>query len=408
MTGDGWRGKRERENSTRAQRRECYAAPAFQWEVTTIPVYADPEDGVRIDGEALESWTAKLVEKVGTPPDIAADVGQILLSSDYRGIASHGTARLPQYIKLVEAKVMDPAARPVREAGKAALARFDAKNGWGHHAARVATDDAIARAAQVGAAISSVRNTNHYGIAGWYAMRAARRGMIGMSLTNTSPLVAPTRARVSLLGTNPIAVAAPAGRFGMLVLDMATSTVPRGRIEVAARRGEVLPVGWAIGPDGSAATTAEAALAGSLLPLGGEESNAGYKGYGLALAVELLCGILADAAFGPNIVGLFSTEDRSNLGQFFLAIDPAAIDIGGFERRLELLLGQLTSAPLVPGAPGPVLYPGQPEAEREAEQRRSGLVIDREHHESLLALADRHGIRLPEVRPILRTEGGRR
>src|SRR5712692_160923 len=100
-------------------------------------------------------------------------------------------------------------------------------------------------------AVAVVRNTNHYGIAGWYAMRAAAKGMIGVSLTNTSPLVAPTRARVSMLGTNPIAVAALAGSFGMLVLDMATSTIPRGRIEVAERRGETLPVGWAIGPDGS-------------------------------------------------------------------------------------------------------------------------------------------------------------
>jgi L-2-hydroxycarboxylate dehydrogenase (NAD+) len=333
---------------------------------------------------------------VGTPADIAADVAEILLSSDYRGIASHGTARLPQYVKLVEAGVMDPSARPVRESGRAAFVRFDAKNGWGHHAARVATDDAIARAAESGAAISSVRNTNHYGIAGWYAMRAAQRGMIGMSLTNTSPLVAPTRSRVSLLGTNPIAVAAPAGRFGMLVLDMATSTVPRGRIEVAARRGETLPAGWAIGPDGEAATTAQAALAGALQPLGGEESNAGYKGYGLALVVELLCGILADAAFGPNIVGLFSTDGPSDLGQFFLAIDPSATgERASFEKRLERLLEQLASAPLIPNAPGPVLFPGQPEAEREAEQRRRGVVIDRGHHESLRELASRLGVPLP-------------
>jgi L-2-hydroxycarboxylate dehydrogenase (NAD+) len=328
-------------------------------------------------------------------------VAEILLASDLRGIASHGTARLPQYVKLVLAGVMDPAARPVSDAGREALVRFDARNGWGHHAARVANDDAIARAGRLGAAISTVRNTNHYGIAGWYAMRAAERGMIGMSLTNTSPLVAPTRARVSMLGTNPIAVAAPAGRYGALVLDMATSTVPRGRIEVAARRGETLPVGWAIGPGGEAAVTAEAALAGALQPLGGEESNAGYKGYGLALIVEVLCGILADAAFGPNIVGLFSTEGPSNLGQFFLAIDPAAAGtLTGFEERLERLLDQITSAPLIPGAPGPVLYHGQPEAERAAQQLRSGIVIDREHWESLQRLAATHGVVLPDAAPI--------
>jgi L-2-hydroxycarboxylate dehydrogenase (NAD+) len=301
----------------------------------------------------------------------------------------------------VESGVVDPAARPVSDAGREAFVRFDARNGWGHHAARVANDDAIERAGRLGAAVSAVRNTNHYGIAGWYAMRAAERGMIGMSLTNTSPLVAPTRARVSMLGTNPIALAAPAGRYGALVLDMATSTVPRGRIEVAARRGEALPVGWAIGPGGEAALTAEAALAGALQPLGGEESNAGYKGYGLALMVEVLCGILADAAFGPNIVGLFSTDAPSNLGQFFLVIDPAAAGtLAGFEQRLETLIGQLTSAPLIPGAPGPVLYHGQPEAERAAEQRRSGIVIDREHWESLQRLASTHGVEAPEAVPL--------
>ena len=363
-----------------------------------MAVYQDPADGVTVGAKALQVWTEALVRSVGTPADIAADVAEILLASDLRGIASHGTARLPQYIKLVAAGVMDPVARPVKDKGKAAMARFDARNGWGHHAARVATDDAIARAKEVGAAISVVRNTNHYGIAGWYAMRIARDGLVGVSLTNTSPLVAPTRARLSMLGTNPIAVAAPAGKHGMLVLDMATSTIPRGRIEVAARRGELIPIGWAIGPDGSPARTPEEALGGALQPLGGEEGSGGYKGYGLALIVELLTGILGDAAFGPNIIGLFSTEGKSDLGQFFMAIDPDAFDDRtGFTARLERLLDQLTTAPTIPGAPGPVLFPGQPEAEQEAKSHRHGIVIDSQHHASLQTLAIQHGIPFPDV-----------
>ncbi len=366
-----------------------------------MPIYQDPVDGVVIEAERLRDWTASLVGRVGTPPDIAADVAEILLASDLRGIASHGTARLPQYVKLVEAGVMDPAARPVKERGRPALVRFDARNGWGQHAGRVATDDAIERARETGAAISVVRNTNHYGIAGWYAMRVAARGLIGVSLTNTSPLVAPTRARISMLGTNPIAVAAPAGRFGMLVLDMATSTIPRGRIEVAARRGERLPVGWAIGPDGSPARTPEVALQGALQPLGGQEETGGYKGYGLALVVEVLTGILGDAAFGPNIIGLFSTEGRSDLGQFFMAIDPGGVDEpSAFQARLERLLDQLTRAPLIPDAPGPVLYPGRPEAERAEKQARDGIVIDREHHASLVELARKHRVPFPDIRPL--------
>jgi len=366
-----------------------------------MPLYPDPIDGFIVEAEPLRAWTEALVRRVGTPGDIAADVAKLLLAADLRGIASHGTARLPQYLKLIEAGVVDPAGRPVKEGGKPALVRFNANNGWGHHSGRVATDDAIERARHFGAAISVLRNANHYGIAGWYAIRVAQQGLIGLSLTNTSPIVAPTRARISMLGSNPIALAAPAGRFGMLVLDMATSTVPRGRIEVAARRGETIPLGWAIAPDGSPATTPALALEGALQPLGGMEETGGYKGYGLGLIVEVLTGILGDAAFGPNIIGLFSTEGPSNLGQLFMAIDPGALDdASGFERRLERLLDQLTHAPRIPDAPGPVLYPGQPEAERAEKQVREGIVIDREHHDSLVELGNRHGMAFPVARPV--------
>jgi LDH2 family malate/lactate/ureidoglycolate dehydrogenase len=363
-----------------------------------VPVYADPTDGLAVPVHLLRTWTAGLLGTIGTPPDIAADVAEVLVASDRRGIASHGTARLPNYVALVEAGVLDPAARPVREAGRAALARFDARNGWGHHASRVAVDWAIDAVATVGSATAVVRNSNHYGIAGWYALHAAERGLIGVSLSNTSPLVAPTRSRAAMLGTNPIAIAAPAGPFGAFCLDMATSTVPRGRIEVAARRGESLPVGWAIDAEGLPALTPEAALAGALHPLGGEESTAGYKGYGLSLAVDMLTGVLGGAAFGPNIIGLFSTDAPSDLGQTFIVIDPAAIDEpGAFERRLEGYFEQLVAAPLAPGAPGRVLVPGEPEAAAAARSDEAGVVIDRVHADGLRALGTRLGWPFPDV-----------
>src|SRR5438876_3376121 len=121
-----------------------------------MPVYPDPDDGAVIAAKDLHAWTDALVRRVGTPPDIAADVAEILLASDLRGIASHGTARLPQYLRLVEAGVMDPAARPTKEKGKPALIRFNANNGWGHHAARIATEDALERARELGAAVSLI------------------------------------------------------------------------------------------------------------------------------------------------------------------------------------------------------------------------------------------------------------
>ena len=360
-----------------------------------MPVYADPVDGLVVPAKLLQAWTARLVESLGTPPDIAADVAEVLVASDRRGIASHGTARLPNYVALIEAGVMDPTARPFVDAGRPALQRFDAGNGWGHHAGRVAVDAAIAAARELGSATSVVHNSNHYGIAGWYALRASRAGMIGISLSNTSPLVAPTRSKRPMLGTNPIAIAAPAGRFGAFCLDMATSTIPRGRIEVAARRGELLPVGWAIDADGRPATTPEAALGGALHPLGGEEATGGHKGYGLALAIDLLTGVLGGAAFGPNIVGLFSTEAPSDLGQAYVVIDPAAIGtLEAFEARLEGYLEQLIAAPLAPGAPGRVLIHGEPEAAAERRADERGVVIDPVHARGLRDLGERLGVPL--------------
>ena len=361
-----------------------------------MPIYTDPVDGLAVQVGLLRAWTAGLIEALGTPADIAADVATVLVASDARRIASHGTARLPNYVALIEAGVMDARARPVMEAGRPALLRFDARNGWGHHASRVAADAAIDAASTLGTATAVVRNSNHYGIAGWYALRAAERGMIGISLSNTSPLVAPSRARQALIGTNPIAIAAPAGRFGAFCPDMATSTVPRGRIEVAARRGETLPIGWAIDADGRPATTPESALAGALQPLGGSEETGGHKGYGLSLAVDVLTGVLAGASFGPNIVGLFSTAGPSDLGHAFIVLDPAAIDPPRvFERRLEGYLEQLVAAPTAPDAPGRVLVPGEPEAEAARQSADDGVLIDTVHAERLRDLGSWLGVAFP-------------
>ena len=296
---------------------------------------------LRLDADALEEFTAAVCRALGTPDDIAADVATVLVAADRRGIASHGTARLPSYVALVDAGVMDPAARPVIDAGRGAFVRFDAGNGWGHHAGRIAIDWGIDTARTTGIALASARNANHYGIAGWYALRAAAAGMIGISMTNTTGSVAPTRSSTGLIGTNPIAIAAPAGHRPAFSLDMATSTVPRGKLEVAERRGTPIPLGWAIDRDGYPTTNPSAALEGALLPLGGLEETAGYKGYGLALAVDVLTGVLAGATFGKRISGLFDTAAPSDLGQVFLVIDPGAIgDADGIRRTARRLPGR--------------------------------------------------------------------
>lgn len=357
--------------------------------------FGEPRE-FRLDPDALEQFTADVCRALGTPDDIAADVATVLVAADRRGIASHGTARLPSYVALVDAGVVDVAARPVIDAGRGAFVRFDAGNGWGHHAGRVAIDWAIESARTTGIALASARNANHYGIAGWYALRAAEAGMIGISMTNTTGSVAPTRSRQGLIGTNPIAIAAPAGHRPAFSLDMATSTVPRGKLEVAERRGKPIPLGWAIDRDGVPTTDATAALDGALLPLGGLEETAGYKGYGLALAVDVLTGVLAGATFGKRISGLFDTAAPSDLGQLFLAIDAGAIgDAEAFGERLGDYLDGLTEAPTAPDAPGRVLVPGEPEVAAEALSGVEGVAADARHVADLRALAARFEIAPP-------------
>jgi len=358
-----------------------------------------PIDGVTVDQESLREWTAEIVRRLSTPLDIANDVAEVLVASDLRGVASHGTFRLPVYASLAEAGVIDVIARPQKQSGTQVFSHWDAANGWGPHAGRVLMDDAIDRASTLGMAASIAHRASHFSIAGWYAMRAAARGLIGMTMTNSSPLVAPTRGRSRLLGTNPIALAAPAGRFGMFVLDMATSAVTWGRVVVAARRETEIVPGIALGGDGRPTTVPGHVLeSGALLPLGGGEETAGYKGYGLALMVDVLTGVLAGANFGSRVVPFSTTLGPSDLGQLFIAIDPGSIDAAGFEGRMEDLCEELVTAPLAPGAPGRVLIPGEPEAEREAYQREHGILLDIRHHESLVELGERRGVRFPAVR----------
>lgn len=353
-----------------------------------------------VDADGLRRWTDAIIRRLATPPDIAADVAEVLVAGDLRGVASHGTFRLPVYAALAEAGVIDATARPSRTGGTAVLAHWDAANGWGPHAGRVLMDDAIERARDLGLAASIARRATHYGIAGWYAMRAAARGLIGLSLTNTSPLVAPTRGRARMVGTNPIAIAAPAGRFGMFVLDMATSAVTWGRVLVAGKRGMDLPDGVALDGEGRTSSIPSAVLhEGALLPLGGTERTAGYKGYGLAMMVDVLTGVLAGANFGAHVIPFSTTLGPSDLGQLFVAIDPRSVGTD-FAARMEAFCEELVTSPRAADAPGPILIPGQPEAIREAEQRRDGVVLDRGHHASLVELGARLAVPFPLVRDV--------
>jgi len=240
-----------------------------------------------------------------------------------------------------------------------AIALVDGKNALGQVVGKYCMDLAIEKAKKFGIGMVAARGSNHYGICGYYTMMAMEQDLIGFTCTNTSPLMVPTRGMKAGLGTNPLSLGMAACDGDEFVLDMATTAVALGKIELAIRKGEDIPEGWALGPDGKVTRNAEEAFKASLLmPLGGVEHNSGYKGYGLGLMVEILCGILAGSHFGPNIRPWKTGDKVADLGQCFMAINPEAFAHGSKE-RLTMLLKQLRDLPA--SGEMPILIAGDPE-----------------------------------------------
>jgi len=346
----------------------------------------------RISAEALAAFTAHILCACGVGDADAATVAAVLVASDVRGISSHGVARLDYYVAMIEAGTIDPRAQPVLARQSASTAILDASNGLGQPVGVQAMTLAMEKAAAHDVGIVTVRHSNHYGIAGYYAMMALARDMIGISLTNTHPAVAPTGGRRPTIGTNPIAIAVPTDESLPFVLDMATSVVPRGRLEVAARQGASLPTGWGLDARGATTTKPEAALDGALLPLGGPLLTSGYKGYGLAVAVELLAAVLPGSLYGPLVAPMWDTTRPSDLGQFFMAINMAAFDEpAAFKARAGDLLRRIKDSPLADGTTE-ILVAGEKEQRAATEARRHGIALDPIVAAQLSQLATRYNV----------------
>ncbi len=355
---------------------------------------AEAKGGLRVREEDLAAFTGNVLRRAGVPEEAARQTASVLVASDVRGIASHGVARLDYYVTMIEEGFIDCRATPavVRESATTAL--LDGCNGLGQPAGVRAMNMAMDKAAKHDLGMVTVRRSNHYGIAGFYAMLALERDMIGISLTNTHPTVAPTRGRAATYGTNPIAIAVPAGG-SPFVLDMATSVVPRGKVEVAERRGEPLAEGWALDESGSMTTSPASALAGALLPLGGLEQTSGYKGYGLAMAIELLAAVLPGAEYGPLVTTMWNPGRLSNLGQFFMAINVAAFDdVAAFRSRAADLMRRIKATPRAAGA-AEILVAGEKEERAALDSRQRGVRLESAVVAALRALAARLQVPTP-------------
>jgi LDH2 family malate/lactate/ureidoglycolate dehydrogenase len=303
-----------------------------------------------------------------------------IIEADLMGIDSHGIGMLPLYeqYRLRGCLVVNPEVTVVSD--HHAVALLDAAHGMGHIAATQAMELAINKAGEYGVGIVSVRRSNHYGAAGVYSNMARKRGLLGMSMTGTTQRsVVPTFGREPRYSTNPLAFAAPGVKTDGFSLDMATSTVAIGKLLIAKRAGEPIPVGWAVDDLGRPETDPNAALAADprrLTPLGGTRELGSHKGYGLAMMVEILSSLLSNSYIGSYNL---ETEERGefiNVGHFFLAIDPVAFrgEPGAFEASLDRLVAFLRSTPPV-HPDQPVLVPGDPEKNAYKERTAQGIPI---------------------------------
>jgi len=350
--------------------------------------------------EVLHEFSARMLETTGVSPGDAALAADVLLAADLRGIDSHGVARLRGYVDALRSGQINPRPEPrvVRET--LTTATVDADNGLGLVVGPRANEIAMDKALDAGSGWVAVRNTNHFGIAGYYVLQALERDLIGWAMTNSSALVAPMFGTARMLGTNPLAIAFPGHEEPPIVIDLATSAVAFGKIEIARRKGLPIPEGWAIDADGDPATDPQAVYdGGALLPIGSSRELGGHKGYALGMMVDVLSAVLSGANWGPfaPAFAIAQTPPGSvgaGIGHFFgaLRID-GFIDPDEFRRQVDHLVRTFRASPPAPGTTGP-LVPGDPERLAEAERRRHGIPLIPAVAADLEALAVETGIPL--------------
>ncbi len=339
----------------------------------------------RVRAETLRHFCQQVFERLEVPEEDSAITADVLVAADLRGIDSHGVARLKRYVDGLRAgrMIANPKVQVVKETPSTAL--MDGGGGLGQPIGVRAMRLAIEKAKGGGAGFVAVRNSNHYGIAGYYAIMALDSDCIGISMTNASPSVVPTFGREAILGTNPVSVAAPAGQERPFVLDMATSVVPRGKLELYHRLAKPLLKGWAIDERGGTTTGAGAILknlserlGGGILPLGGEgEEWGGHKGYGLALMVDILSGVLGGAGYADRVhpKGEGGKMKPGNVGHLFGALLIEAFrPLEEFKAAIDDLIRRLKGSAKAEGESRIYIH-GEKEWEMEEKRRKRGIPL---------------------------------
>lgn len=350
--------------------------------------------------QQLYDFCTAVFLKIGCNETDAAIASKALISADLRGVDSHGVARLTGYVRLWEAKRINaiPSLKIIHETPSTAV--VDGDSGLGLVVAPYAMQVAIDKAKNAGTGWVSVQNSNHFGIAGYHAMMALPNDMIGIAMTNASPLVSPTFSTERLLGTNPIAVAIPAGKQPPFVADFATTTAANGKLEILQRKNKPVPDGWVQTKNGSPSNNAhELKEGGALLPLGGDREHGSHKGYMLGSIVDIFSAILSGANYGPWVppfpayVPMPENMPGKGIGHFFGAMRIDAFrPAQDFKDNMDQWITRFKQSATIEGEEA-VIIPGEPEAAMEKERMEKGIDLLEVVVEDLRGLGDRFGIR---------------
>jgi L-2-hydroxycarboxylate dehydrogenase (NAD+) len=326
----------------------------------------------------------------GLPPSDARLVAESLVAADLRGIDTHGVARIPSYVERFPKRLVEPQPQIVVTSRMPWAASIDGGNGMGPVVANRAMSEVLKRAETFGIGAATARRSNHFGAAAHYALQAVGHGCIGITLSPASKSLAPFGSREPLLGTNPIAVALPAGSHDPWVMDMASSVAARGHIRLAARHGKPIPEGWALDEHGRPTTDARAALAGVMLPF------SGVKGSAIAMLIDILGGVLSGSGFAGMIRDMNTDfEAPQDVGHFFLAMKVEAfMPLAEFNERTDMAIARLKALKPAAGFTE-VLYPGEPEARRQRERLETGIPLTPEVYDGIRKVAEPAGIAMP-------------
>lgn len=336
----------------------------------------------------LEDFCLSVLKKAGVRAENAKIISDSLLFADLRGVSSHGVARLASYLSRVDKNVMqaDPDMKIEKDYEGSAL--LNAENGFGQVAGAKAMSIAIEKAKNSGIGMVSVKNSNHFGVAAFYALQAIQRGMIGIVITNSSPAIAAYNTKNPLVGTNPLAIGIPAAEEKPLLLDMSTSVVARGKVRRAYLMGEKIPVGWVTDTEGNPTDDPALGLKGCMEPIGGP------KGAGLSLMIDLLCGVLSGTSMTGEVRNITDVSGPSQTGHLFIAIDVEKFAIlSDFQKKIDTIIRMIKGMPARDG--GNVYLPGELEFELSAQKQAEGITIPEDVFQEFKNLSEQYEIEMP-------------